>query len=415
MTTTSAGSEKGTPWLTGVMVFVFVMTPLLGYLAQLGFAPLMALAGLLVLPVMGRPRTPTAPALILLLLAIWAAVSMTWSPAAPPAGSLKDYGDVEKVTAVKLFLQLALYGAAVAAALRLSARGADRVATVMGFGVLALAVFVGLDALTGAAMFQKFRVLTGDPIRPDLAKVKISIGCYVMAVMFWPAAAALLRRGKRASVVLLLVGVLMASLLSSADSCLVALAAGGAVWLMIKGLGKVGGRLLTLAVAIPFVFAPIAVLWAIQAGFWGWLHGLVPPSWDARLNIWAFTADHVQDHPFRGWGLDASRTFGDAIPLHTHNAQLQLWLELGAVGAALAGAFFCWLAHGVTRTAETDRGAAAMTGAALTSYLVIGALSFGVWQEWWIAVGALAVVACAAVRLSSGEYNDELVEISSIG
>ncbi|MEI5547431.1 O-antigen ligase family protein [Caulobacter sp. CCNWLY153] len=415
MITSSAGPERGTPWLTGVMVFVFVMTPLLGYLAQLGFAPLMALAGLLVLPVMGRPRTPAAPTLMLLLLAIWAAFSMTWSPAAPPPGSLKDYGDVEKVTAVKLFLQLALYGAAAAAALRLSTRGADRVATVMGFGVLALAVLVGLDALTGAALFQKFRVLSGDPIRPDLAKVKISIGCYVMAVMFWPAAVALAQRGKQAAVVLLLAGVLTASVLASADSCLVALAAGAVVWLLVKGLGKAGGRLLTLAIALPFMVAPIAVLWAIQAGVWGWLHGLVPASWDARLNIWAFAADHIQDHPFRGWGLDASRTFGDAIPLHTHNAQLQLWLELGAVGAALAGAFFCWLAHGVTRAAETDRGGAAMSGAALTSYLVIGALSFGVWQEWWIAVGALTVVACVAVRLSSGEYSNELVEISPNG
>jgi O-antigen ligase len=412
MSMDGAVPEKGTPWLAGVMVFIFAMTPLLGYLAQLGFAPLMALAGLLVLPAIGRPRAPAAPALILLLVAIWAAASMIWSPAAPPQGSLKDYGDIEKVTAVKLFLQLALYGAAVAAAMRLSARGADRAATVMGVGVVALAVLVGLDALSGASVFQKIRAMTGDPIRPDLAKVKISIGCYVMAVLFWPAAMALSQRGKAPVVVLLLAGVLTASVLSSADSCLVALAAGMVVWLLIRGLGKLGGRMLIVAVAVPFVVAPIAVLWAIQSGFWNWLHGLVPPSWDARLNIWAFAAERIQDHPFRGWGLDASRTFGDAIPLHTHNAQLQLWLELGAVGAALVGAFFCWLAYGASRAAEEDRRCAAMSGAALTSYLVIGALSFGVWQEWWIAVGALAIIACIAVRRSSGEYSSGLVEIS---
>jgi hypothetical protein len=56
-----------------------------------------------------------------------------------------------------------------------------------------------------------------------------------------------------------------------------------------------------------------------------------------------------------------------------------------------------------------------MSGAALTSYLVIGALSFGVWQEWWIAVGALAVIACVAVRRSSGKYSGELVELSPLG
>ncbi|MFT4252043.1 MAG: O-antigen ligase family protein [Caulobacter sp.] len=410
--TVTAVTEKETPWLGGVMIFLFVMTPLLGYLAQLGFAPLLSLVGLLALPVMGKPRAPVAPALILLLLALWGVWSMAWSPAAPPPGSLKSYGDIEKLTAGKLLLQLALYGAAVGAALRLSFRAADRAATVMGFGVLALAVVIGLDSLTGAAIFQKVRDLTGDPVRPDIAKVKISIGCYVLTVLFWPAAAALARRGKHAAVVLLLAGAITTSVLSSADSCLVALAAGLLAWALIKSLGKAGGRLLTLVVALPFVVAPLAVLWAIQTGFWAWLHALVPPSWDARLNIWAFAADHVQAHPFRGWGLDASRTFGDAIPLHTHNAQLQLWLELGAIGAALAGAFFCWLAYGVTRTAETDRGAAATAGAALVSYLVIGALSFGVWQEWWIAVGALAIVACVVLRRSSGGHGDGLVEIS---
>ncbi|MBI1682923.1 O-antigen ligase family protein [Caulobacter hibisci] len=408
-------SGKATPWLGGVMILLFVMTPVLGYFAQLGFAPLLALVGLLALPVMGRPRAPVAPALILLLLALWGAWSMTWSPAAPPPGSLKAYDDIEKLTAAKLLLQLALYGAAVAAALRLSTRAADRASTFIGFGVLALAILVGGDALIGAKIFQKLRELTGDPVRPDIAKVKIGIGCYVLAVLFWPAAAALARRGKHPAVVLLLAGVIAASVLASADSCLVALGVGLLVWALIKFGGKAGGGVLTLAVAVPFVVAPIAVLAAIQTGFWAWLHGLVPPSWDARLNIWAFAADHVQTHPFRGWGLDASRTFGDAIPLHTHNAQLQLWLELGAVGAALAGAFFCWLAYGVTRTAETDRGSAATAGAALTSYLVIGALSFGVWQEWWIAIGALAIVACVALRRSSSEYGDELVEISPLG
>jgi O-antigen ligase len=142
----------------------------------------------------------------------------------------------------------------------------------------------------------------------------------------------------------------------SSDACLVALAAGGLIWLLVyfagqtgrQGAGRAGGH-------APFVLAPLAVLTGVQTGVIAWLHRLVPASWDARLNIWTFAADHVQSHPFRGWGLDASRTFGPAIPLHTHNAQLQLWLELGAIGAALAGVFFCWLAYGVVRLSQRSR------------------------------------------------------------
>jgi hypothetical protein len=39
-----------------------------------------------------------------------------------------------------------------------------------------------------------------------------------------------------------------------------------------------------------------------------------------------------------------------------------------------------------------------MAAGALVSYLVIGALSFGVWQEWWLGLGALTLIACDLVR-----------------
>jgi hypothetical protein len=39
-----------------------------------------------------------------------------------------------------------------------------------------------------------------------------------------------------------------------------------------------------------------------------------------------------------------------------------------------------------------------MAAAALVSYLVIGGLSFGVWQEWWLALGALTLIACGLAR-----------------
>ena len=42
-------------------------------------------------------------------------------------------------------------------------------------------------------------------------------------------------------------------------------------------------------------------------------------------------------------------------------------------------------------------GAAAAVAAA-SAYLVMGAVSFGVWQEWWLAVGALAATACLALQ-----------------
>jgi len=404
-----------TRWLGGVAIFLVVMTVLLAYLAPLGFAPLLALVGLLALPGVRLTRAAVPPLLVLFALALWAAVSMTWSPFAVELAKLKGYGDIESVTALKLFLQLATYGAAVVALRGLSDAGARRAGTVLAYGMTALAAVAALDSLTGAAIYQKLHLATGQAIRPDVAMVKVSLSTYILALLFWPAALILSRLWRSGLIWLMAVGTLVTSVVCSSDACIVALAAGGLVWLLVYFTGQTGAKVLVGLVAAPFVVAPLAVLVGVQTGVVAWLHRLVPASWDARLNIWTFAADHVQAHPFRGWGLDASRTFGPAIPLHTHNAQMQLWLELGAIGAALAGVFFCWLAYGVVRLSQRSRSEAAMAAAALVGYLVIGGLSFGVWQEWWLGLGALTLIACGLARAFDEPQWTSLDELAPLG
>ncbi|HWU12962.1 MAG TPA: O-antigen ligase family protein [Caulobacter sp.] len=408
-------SARRTPWLSGVAIFVAVMTPLLAYLAPLGFAPLLALAGLLALPGLKLTRAAAPPLLILVAIALWAAASMTWSPLTIDLSKLKGYGDIESLTALKLFLQLATYGAAVVALRGLSDAGARWAATVLAYGMTALAGVAALDSLTGAAIYQKLHLVTGEAIRPDLAMVKVSLSTYILALLFWPVALILSRLWRRGLIWVMIAGTIVTSVICSSDACLVALVAGGLVWLLVYQSGQTGAKVLVGLVAAPFVLAPLAVLTAVQTGAIAWLHRMVPASWDARLNIWTFAADHIQNHPFRGWGLDASRTFGPAIPLHTHNAQLQLWLELGAVGAALAGVFFCWLAYGVVRLSQRSRSEAAMAAAALVSYLVIGGLSFGVWQEWWLGLGALTLIACGLARAVAEPQWTALDELAPLG
>jgi O-antigen ligase len=412
--TLAAPSTWTSRWLGGVTIFLVVMTALLAYLAPLGFAPLLALVGLLALPGLRLTRAAAPPLLILVALALWAAVSMSWSPAAIDPSKLKGYGDLETLTAMKLILQLATYGAAVVALRGLPERPAVRAGMILAYATVALAVLAAIDAAGGARIYQRLHLLTGDPIRPDLAMVKVSLATYALALLFWPVSLILSRRYAPQLILLLAAATLVASVIVSSDACIVALALGGVAWLLVRNLGAAGGKILIVLVAAPFVLAPLAVLLGVETGLVAWLHRLTPPSWDARLNIWTFAADQVQHHPFRGWGLDASRTFGPAIPLHTHNAELQLWLELGAVGAALAGVFFCWLAYEVTRLAERSRGEAAMAAGALVSYLVIGGLSFGVWQEWWLALGAVTLIACGLARFGGFPDGEGLVELTPL-
>ncbi|UAL09119.1 O-antigen ligase family protein [Caulobacter segnis] len=397
-----AASERRTRWLGGLAVFMMVMTPLIGYAIPLWFAGLVSLVGLLAAPRLARSRPPLLPMFALLLLVLWALASLSWSPAAPHLADLKK--NVDKFTALKLLMQLALYGTAVAALGEMSRRSARLAGRVMLVGMMVLAVVTCLDATLKASIYMVLHKVTGETIRPDQAIVKIASGTYVLVLLFWPCARLLddwKFRGRNLVIAAIALMTLVAAHLSGADAPIAALMLGGLTWLGARFIGKPFVRALIPLVSALFIFAPMVVLWGVRSGFFGWLHAMAPPSWDHRLNIWAFAANQIVEHALRGWGIDASRTFGDAIPLHTHNAALQLWLELGALGAAMAAAFFAWILYRILGWTEIDRRDGAMATGSLVAYVVIGGLSFGVWQEWWLALGAIAVIACGIAQKSS--------------
>jgi O-antigen ligase len=134
----------------------------------------------------------------------------------------------------------------------------------------------------------------------------------------------------------------------------------------------------------------------------------LPDSWAVRAAIWRYVCARIVENPWLGHGLEASRAVTDrmtvrgldlrSVPLHPHSASLQLWYETGLIGAVLAA---CALALGgwaISRAVASNRPAAAAASATFASLGVIANLSYGVWQEWWIAtmfvaaalVGALA-------------------------
>ena len=94
----------------------------------------------------------------------------------------------------------------------------------------------------------------------------------------------------------------------------------------------------------------------------------LPLSWSERMGYWTYATARIAEHPLKGWGLDASRTFGAAIGLHPHNGAIQAWLELGALGAALMA--LAW-ALAFRRLARDDR--SLVTAATAVTALVVRA------------------------------------------
>lgn len=122
-----------------------------------------------------------------------------------------------------------------------------------------------------------------------------------------------------------------------------------------------------------------------------------------RLEIWDGVARLIAQKPFTGHGIDAARHMDLPIAqlyhkypdiLHPHNFALQFWLEFGALGAAcclvLCGLVLAALYK--NRTHPATRYAAA----SFFTMIAIAAVSYGLWQGWWLGLLALQL-SCAAL------------------
>jgi exopolysaccharide production protein ExoQ len=143
-----------------------------------------------------------------------------------------------------------------------------------------------------------------------------------------------------------------------------------------------------IIITAPLTFARLALLEGVVET----AEGVKFSAWH-RLMIWSFAGDRIAERPFSGWGLDVSRAIpgGDEplyegrvwLPLHPHNAALQLWLELGVPGATLFGLIAARLWLGLA-AARWPRLFGAATGASLMTAFVAAIGTYGIWQEWWI-------------------------------
>ena len=116
----------------------------------------------------------------------------------------------------------------------------------------------------------------------------------------------------------------------------------------------------------------------------------LPVSWAQRVGYWTYALERIAEKPLGGWGLDASRAFSPHIQLHPHNGPLQLWLELGLLGAVAAALVWVFAFRRLARDARSL--VAAGTAGSAAVYLFFGAISFGVWQEWWLGLAAMTVI-----------------------
>lgn len=182
-----------------------------------------------------------------------------------------------------------------------------------------------------------------------------------------------------------------------------------------------GVALVSLAVALA---APKLARWGIGAGFASLLFLAVPASIAmfsaelhkdpdlfrsarARIIIWNYTAEQILQNPILGVGTHSSGALHEehakegietpegfivapTIQSHPHNVYLEVWYELGLIGAlAFALLGFSLLRYSSFLPRRSEPFALAHFAACMT----ILAPSYSMWQSWFQAAIALSVLA----------------------
>lgn len=193
-----------------------------------------------------------------------------------------------------------------------------------------------------------------------------------------------------------------------------------APWLGL-GFGLLARRHAILSVKILLGLAAVSILAApLFAGLITLLDQELleagPASWEHRLYMWDFVFRLISDAPLMGQGFDSARTYPDMITLsdgqsvtllslHTHNVGLQIWLETGLIGAALAGATLLSCLSLTEKFAKQSADIAFGLCGFLTVFILASSFSFGVWQYWWWGTLFLGLAALNLVQTFAPQHN----------
>lgn len=339
------------------------------------------------------------PALATAGFALLAAVSLTWTAAF--AHGSEDY---IKLSGTAALAAVALAGAHVFA-LRVEARVACA-------AIIVTSILVALDVTSDGALRGSVG-LSPDSFRLNRASVAI--------VLMAPLVTFLLLGEHRGSwVPALWVAVLVGAFTSESSSAQLALVVVGLTLpLALASPGKVHRFTLFVALAglitAPIV-TPIANDLIPQA-----VHDFVGySSLTIRGEIWREYMAIYPQRPLLGYGLESSfaaahlpiaASLSDAERAlldwaHPHNMAVQVWFELGAVGAAFVAVILFGLFRAIGRIAEPLLPYATATTAG--SYAVCY-VSHGAWQTWWWSLIALIATGFVATSASLASRNSQKI------
>lgn len=278
-------------------------------------------------------------------------------------------------------------------------------------GLMIAAALILIEGLWSPALPLR-RLVKARAYLPDLKRsaTPLAILVFPALALMAPAAGARGRRSVALGVVLILLAA-AAIVVAQSGSAMLGLLAGLCVYGLARAAPRLAAGALAGAVLVALVCAPLLspVMTYARGGF-AFLERFHASH---RLSIWRAFGERVWERPWLGHGFGASDKVWalpgpDGAPditarlvienIHPHSQPLQIWVELGALGAALTALLVVLLA---LRFMRDDPRRAAPRLAALAAAFATAIASFGIWQAWWGAVLGLAAAFFAVERASA--------------
>lgn len=224
-----------------------------------------------------------------------------------------------------------------------------------------------------------------------------------LLLLYWPLAALLIQGGRR-----WLAGLLAALLvLTMAEADSGAAVMGGliaaAAWLVARLAPRSAVAVAAAALLAALALAPVKGELAVRLLPDRLVHRLDGAHASDRVAIWQSFGEAIQRRPLLGTGFGSSPVLaGNPVAAevpqdrrvllgvgHPHDAFVQVWTELGAVGAVLSGLVLAFVLRALARLPARRLAPALACLAAMAGIALVG---HGAWQGWWIAaIGATVV------------------------
>ena len=302
----------------------------------------------------------------------------------------------------------------VGAAAQLDDRGRQRTSTALLIGGAIAIALIGIEIASAGLIHG---ILQGDGFKATGNLYHLNRTASQLAILIWPLWLVL---DRRFGPVVAAAGIGLATLALfglNPDTPLFTVIA-GVIFLALAYMAPRAAQaimiagLLVVAVAIPLY---PTILPVIDSTLLSW--NINDFTLRHRFVIWDFAATKTMEQLIFGWGLGTSRVVpgadgiaeqlgrrAEVLPLHPHNALLQLWLELGIPGVALALVTVVGVLARITRYISGRKElATALT--VIFSATLTAELSFGIWQSWWLVF--LWVAAALTIAITGGRPKPE--------